>query len=63
MSFVQVEDFRSLLLQPGNKPVEKEAMIEIKKLLLRTDPFKLARHMTYVDGQVMTYCRSFCIWR
>jgi len=36
-------------LVEGNKPLDGSAMAEIKDILMKTDPFKLAKHMTIVD--------------
>nr|CAB3225199.1 breast cancer anti-estrogen resistance protein 3-like [Phallusia mammillata] len=52
MSAFNMQQFNSLLLSVENKPVDITAMAEVKTLLLKTDPFKLARHMTAVDCKV-----------
>jgi len=43
----------SNILPQQNKPVDGDAMQLIKTILLGTDSFKLARHLTFVDCKVM----------
>lgn len=44
--------YRCTLLSEENPPLEQRALTEMNKILLRTDPFKLARHMTVMDCKI-----------
>uniref|UniRef100_H2YU76 Ras-GEF domain-containing protein n=1 Tax=Ciona savignyi TaxID=51511 RepID=H2YU76_CIOSA len=48
----QALTYTSNILQPNNKPLDASAMAASKKLLLHTDPFKIAKHITYHDYKV-----------
>ena len=44
--------YKSHFLQGENKPMEETALATTIKILLETDPFKLARHQTRIDCEV-----------
>jgi len=44
--------YKSHFLQGENKPMEETALATTIKILLETDPFKLARHQTRIDCEI-----------
>uniref|UniRef100_H2XR30 Breast cancer anti-estrogen resistance protein 3-like n=1 Tax=Ciona intestinalis TaxID=7719 RepID=H2XR30_CIOIN len=49
---VRVLSYVSNILQTNNKPLDSQAMAAVKKILLQTDPFKIAKHITYHDYKI-----------
>nr|XP_002130488.1 breast cancer anti-estrogen resistance protein 3-like isoform X1 [Ciona intestinalis] len=47
-----VLSYVSNILQTNNKPLDSQAMAAVKKILLQTDPFKIAKHITYHDYKI-----------